>query len=370
MTDEAVRRQLAQLFGESLFGRWPELEQNVIVPKRRRWVKTLLWQLTIVGSIGLVLWGGHALFKPGLSRQDAAERAHYAVELQTFLNDGALVQAAQYLPLVYDEAAGGESRNTYLDLTVYAEAVLYRYFDADPARLLRISPHLEGGASLSPLRQVARLTLVSREERATQLSVIEQLGSELPNNNQVEYLRATALEFRGNTEGAIAAWSRSAKSGPAWSLQRFEQASFEAARGDDTTAKKVASQIVRTDPDSDWSKLAIFTFGVSKPSDTVSERTDASAPITVPVEVFYEKRQRSIEAHRLGDITKAKELLLEAASVVNEESPFLLDAFDWLLMQKAPVLAQELTKLPKWPGNSPVAKAKLERLVKVSKSTP
>ncbi len=379
IADPRVRQQVAQLFGESLFGAWPELERNLLKPRRRRRWRPWFYRIMVVGVLAFGFWGGQRLLQPGLQRQVDDQRGNLATELQSFLSDGDLARAAQFLPLVRDGEAsakplatkstdhlGIDPKDPHLDLIVGAEATLYRYFDADPERLRRIRPHLEGVGSSSPLRLIARLTILSREERAARLTEIEQLRNDQPNRNELEYLAATALEFRKEEKGAREAWERSERLGPAWLGHRFEQAWFELHQERQPAAQKVARQILRVDPDSSWSKLAIITFELQSDTQGQSVRGDAAAPIVAPVQVHFEKLLQSIAAGRRSDWALAKELVVAAAAAARDQPPFLYDAFDWLVAEKLPALARQVTLLSAWPSDAPLAAAKSARLAAIA----
>jgi hypothetical protein len=373
--DQGVRRQLAQLFGESLFGPWPELERNKAGPWRRSASKVWLWRLSIAALVVVVVWGGRALLRSGMKRQVDDHRAGYAQELQSFINDGDLQRAAQFLPLVTavpGAAAQGseirsiEAKDPHLDLIVGAEATLYRCYDADPERLRQIRPFLDDSGQASPLRFIASLTVQSREERAAKLPEIERLRNDLPNNNELEYLLATALTVRGDTALAREAWQRSARLGPAWLGHRFEQAWFELHATGKLAAQGIARQMVRIDPDSPWTTLAVVTFELEKNPRAESVRGDAAAPIATPVGIFFDELQQCLAAARRGDSGPAKEHLTRAAAAIHQQPPFLLDAFDWFVVEKQLALARTLTQLPEWPRDSSVATAKLARLPKLA----
>jgi hypothetical protein len=373
--DQAVRLQLARLFGESLFGPWPELEQNRAGPWRRRGSKAWLWRLSVLALLVVVGWGGHALLRPGIKRQVEGQRAGYAQELQSFVNDGDLERAAQFLPLVQAVADGTpegvahrniDRRDPHLDLLVLTEAALYRYFDADPERLRQIRPLLDDAGHASPQRLIASATVQSREERAARFPELERLRGSLPNNNQLEYLLATALTFRGEVALGREAWERSSRLGPAWLGHRFEQAWFEQREGGKASAQKIVNQMLRTDPDSPWTKLAVVTFEVKQDLRAAPVRGDAAAPVVSPVERFFDELQQCLAAARRGDSGNAKQHLALAVVAIHHQDPFLFDAFDWLVAEKQLALARTLTQLPEWPGGSVVAEAKALRLSKLA----
>ena len=312
-------------------------------------------------------FGVRWLVKPGLRHQVDDQRGRYALELKTFLNDGNLERASQFVALVEGQPGSAQKwdidpKDVRLDLIVSVQAALYRYFDGSPERLRRIGPYLDDTGRASPLRQIANLTVLSREERAARLSVIEGLRNDLPDNNELEYLLASALEYRNDAQLSREAWERSAKLEPAWLGHRFEQAWFELRQDRAPAAQQIAIQMLRVDPDSAWSKLAIDVFAVPKNVVVASIRSDAAAPVATPVEIYFEMLVRGIRAAHRKDIGQAWACLVEAASAIQYQAPFLFDAFDWCIAENEPVLAQELTNMPEWPRNSKVANAKLERL--------
>lgn len=374
LENEQVTRQLSRLFGESLFGPWPQLGNPVERGLRRgRRARKWLSRFAILCGLGAVSWGGYRLFQPGLENQENSLREQYAAELRSFLKEGDLERVGQYLPLVAGAEVTGKLTEAYsksrdIDLLVSAEAALYRYFDADPARIVRIRPLLDGKLGDFTWRRVAAMTLLSREERAARLSELERIIHDSPNHQELEYLRASALSFRGDLRDASDAWRRSAKLGPAWLVHRFEQAQFEQAQGDDAAAKKLALHMLRTDPDNAWAKLGQVTFGVELPANAVSVRGDARAPVVPPVQRFVELLLQTKALAKQGNAAGASAQLLEAFSQVHFQPPFLLDAFDELFDAKLWGLLGELTSLPQWPKASAVAEAKVKRLARASKA--
>ena len=365
--DEQVQRQLAQLFGESLFGPWPQLQHSAGKSRQRRRSKRWLWGLAVLLTLGAAGFGARRWVKPGLEHQVEDRRGHYAQELKTFIADGNLERASQFVTLVEGQPGGAQGRDidpkdVHLDLIVSVQAALYRYFDASPERLRRIGPYLDDTGRASPSRQIAALTILSREERAARLGIIEGLRNDLPDSNELEYLLATALDYRNDAQLSREAWERSAKLEPAWLGHRFEQAWFELRQDRAPAAQEIASQMLRVDPDSAWSKLAIGTFALPKSVVVGSLRSDAGAPIATPVETYFEMLVQGLAAARRKELGRAMERLADAASAIQYQAPFLFDAFDWCIAEQQPVLAQELANMPGWPRNSKVALAKLERL--------
>jgi tetratricopeptide (TPR) repeat protein len=366
---KGVERELAKLFGESLFGPWPELGQPPVTappPRRRlRWRRLLF---TLVAALATAL-AIRTVIRPGLARRSSDEQARFARELTTFLKDGDLERVSRFITLV-----GGKGKldpaDPYLDLLVHAEAAAYRYRDADPERLRRIQPQLQAAfePGATPDRLVAGLTVLSREERAARLPELERLRDKMAQRSDYYYLLATALEQRGDIAAARQAWQESARLGPAWLAHRFEQAEFERRQGNKEAAARIARRILEIDPQSAWSRLASNAFGVSTTGE-VSGTEAGRGPLTPPaVQIFHARLLDGIAAARKGELANAQRCLTDAVQAVHGQAPFLLDAFDWLVAAQSEALARELTALPAWPLGSEVARAKMKRLTEAPPS--
>lgn len=358
-----VERELAKLFGESLFGPWPELTQlSVTAPpprRRRRWV----WLVVSLVVLLATALGISAIIRPGLARRTSDERAHLAQDLRIFLRDGDLERVSRFIALVRQQRDSGQD-NAHRELLVRADAAAYRYLDADPERLRRIQPGLAAAfePNAAPDLVVAGFTVLSREERKAHIPRLERLRDQLSRESEVYYLLATALEQRGDITAARQAWEESARLGPAWLAHRFEQAEFERRQGNQRAAVKIVRRMVGVDPQSAWSRLATRAFGVS-PDETPSQDEAGHGPQSAPpVEVFYARLLQSVAAAEKDELGQARRYLTEAAEAVHGQAPFLLDAFDWLVTAGSEALARELTALPAWPSRSETARTKARRL--------
>jgi hypothetical protein len=369
--DEAIRQQLAQLFCETLVGPWPQLQQRAGGSWQRRrsgvWFWLFAWLLLSAGVCAVYL-----LAKPGLEQRAEKTREPYALDLRAFLGDGDLERASQFVALLETRPGEGQAaiqpRDPHLDLIVASEAALYRYFDADPRRLRRIRPYVDDARRSSPLMQIAALTILSREERAARLQDLVRLRNDAPESNGVDYLLATALEHNRDAVASREAWERAAKLEPAWLGHRFEQGWFELRQDRVSSARTIGREMVRAEPASGWSRLALDAFGLPKEMPVVSIRVDAAAPATTPVQVHFQLLVQALLAARNHDFARAKERLGASAAAVQLQAPFLLDAFDWCLDENEPALAREIVSLPEWPSDEYVTKAKLARLSKLPSS--
>ena len=245
---------------------------------------------------------------------------------------------------------------------IRAEAAIYRYSDADPARLARIRPFLASSSeNASPERLLASLTVLSREERAERFTWLVGLRAPLHRDPEYFYLLATAQAARGDLRAAREAWQRSAELGPAWLSHRFEQAEFERRHGDEAVARRIAGNLLRADPESTWSRLAASEFQV-RAAPLASTGEGSRVPrVPPPVQVYRGELLAALRAARGDDLGAAKRHLAAALAAVHDEAPFVLDAFDWFLAADLTPLAEELTRQPAWPRDSEMARRKTAR---------
>ena len=363
--DAGVQRQLAQFFGESLFGPWPALKANASAGHQRRRTPRRLGLLLVMLAFAALVVSVRALIKPKLGPREDPRREQYIQDLNSFYGDGNLERASEFVQLVQQlhspKHPNAATKGDSFDLVVAVQAALYRYFDASPARLRQIRPYLEDARNSSELFEIARLTVLSREERASKVVQLQKLYDNGPDHNEINYLLATAREHRLETQLSREAWARDAKLQPAWLEHRFEQAWFEARQERFSAATEIATEMLRLDPNSRWSRAAAKFFAV--PADVIiATRSDATAPSDCPVRTHFESLVLAIEAARGKDWQVAEEFLRRAVAAVNFEAPFLFDAFDWCIEQGAPSLARDLIRLPEWPRDSAVAKAKSAKL--------
>jgi tetratricopeptide (TPR) repeat protein len=369
--DVGVDRQLAGLFGESVFGAWMAPGQYLgpgrTGIKRRSWGRRLL----VLALLAVTAVATTRLIRTGLARQAGQERDRFAEELAEFVKEGALERASEFVSILETGRNSLDPADPHLDLLIRAEAALYRYHDANPERLRRIEQYLAAPQPSKPSasRVVAGMAVLSREERASRLAALEGQKKALEHDPEFFYLLATTLEQRGDIDAAREAWKRSADLGPLWLVHRFEQALFETRHGNRAGAAKIASQMISVDADSPWSRLAVSWFGdgtlkVPPVSAEGGVRTEAPA-------LLYRARLRdAVAASRRDDPGQARRHLANALQAVNNQAPFVFDAFDCLVKERAVGLARQLTTFEAWPEQSPIAKAKASQLSEAAVGKP
>jgi tetratricopeptide (TPR) repeat protein len=351
-------RQLASLFGDSVFGAWLDPGQYLGATRTTRRHGAPFRRLALLALVLVVGAAAGWIVRAGLSRRSVEDREHVARNLAAFLKEGELDRAAQFLTLLRGANAPLDARDPHLDLMVRSEAALYRYQDADPVRLGRIRPYLSsaGAAPPSAQRVLASLAVASRQERASRLAELERIRPAFDRDPEFHYLLATALEHKGDVKAAGQAWDRAFELGPLWLGHRYEQAWFESRQGKQESVSKLVSRLVRDAPESAWARLASEQFAAAR---AAAPSSSGAAPA---VALFHQHFALALAQVRAGDPVAARRSLGQAIEAVNGQAPFVLDAFDWLIEAKATRLARDLTAFEAWPRHSDLAAARLARL--------
>jgi hypothetical protein len=350
-----LERQLAKLYGESLFGPWADPLDAMAVGggarKRGRWGK----RLGILLLVALVLAGGGWLTRRGLTRSAAQERAQVAKDVATFLADGELDRLAQFLDILLPPGQPLAPTDPYLDLIVSAEAALYRYQDAAPARLARIERYLREEPS-PPARLLASLTVASQPERAAAHATLDSLLPAFGMSPEYRTLTASAHEQRGDIKAARASWERSAQAGPLWLPHRYLQCAFEARQQNAPAVARAALHMATVAPDSPWTRLARAHFA---PTTAVPSGASPPKPPS-PVAQYYAELAAAFASLATHELAAARQALGRALGAVHDQPAFVLDAYVALRAARSEALAAELTSLEAWPRGNAWAKVELE----------
>ncbi len=362
--DSGFDRQLASLFGESVFGPWLDPGQYLGATRTTRRHGAPFRRLAL---LTLVLCAGAAavwIVRAGLSRRTVEDRELVARNLASFLKEGELDRAAQFLTLLRGAKAFLDAHDAHLDLMIRAEATLYRYQDADPERLARIRPYLSSTATApaSGERILASLAVASRQERAARLAELESIRPAFDRDPEFHYLLATGLEYKGDVKAARQAWDRAFELGPLWLGHRYEQAWFESRQGKAEAVSKLVGRLTQVAPESAWTRLALEQFAgarVAKPDGSSAASSVGAIP---EVALFHQDLALALAQARAGDPLAGRHSLGQAIAAVNGQAPFVLDAFDWLVEAKAMGLARDLTAFEAWPQHSEPAAARVARL--------
>jgi hypothetical protein len=348
-------RQLARLYGESVFGPWLDPAQYMTAGRRQRgrghWKK----RLVIVLLSMLVLAAGVWLTDRGFSRAAEQDRANVAKDVTAFLAEGELERLAQFLAILTPPGKPLQATDPYLDLILQAEAALYRYYDASPARLARIAPYLSATGS-APTRLLARLTVASNAERLASYELLKGLQSTFAKDPELWTLMAS-VEERRDLAAAHESWQRSFDLGPLWLPHRYQQCGFEARHHHAEAVARITRHMAKVAPDSPWTRLALKLQDAGKPSAELPNNT------TPPVAQYHQQLASVLENLRTGGSPASSRQALERAlAAVSNEAAFVLDAFDRLMVAKAKDLASEITSFEAWPRGNAIAQAKLDEL--------
>jgi hypothetical protein len=354
-SSDPVEQQLGRLYGDSLFGAWRDPLEAVVsqhAPRRGRWGKRLavLLLLVVAGTAGV------ALYRRGVARRAAQERAEVAKDVATFLADGELDRLAQFLDVLLPPSQPLQNADPYRDLIVSAEAALFRYQDAAPARLARIEPFLS-----SPAHLLARLTVAARPERADAYERLAALGPALAKDPEYHTLMATVLEERRDAKAAAASWERSFQAGPLWLPHRYQQCAFAARQRDATAVLRITGHMAKVAPESAWTRLAFQHFTSTTPPPRSAAETAAPKPPS-PVARYHAELAAVFASLTAKDLPASRQALGRALAAVQSQGPFVLDVFAALLAAKAEAMAMELTSYEAWPRANPWARSKLAEL--------
>lgn len=350
-------RRLARLYGESLFGAWLDpAELMAAGDPRRRKRGRLGKRLGVVLLIALVIGAGAWLTRRGLARQAAQERARVAKDVAAFLAEGELERLAQFLALLAPPTRPLAPSDPYLDIVLQAEAALFRYHDAGPARLARVAQHAATD-STRPQRLLAQLTVAARGDRLASYERLSALAPELAKDPEYRALMAQVQEARGELAAARQSWERSAQAGPLWLPHRYLQCAFEARRKNPEAVARLLHHMARVAPGSPWTRLALLHF-----SATPVPAPAAPPPPSPPVAVYQAELTAALAAVAAADLRSARQALERGFAAVGDQAIFVLDAFDALVDAKAEALASELAEFQAWPRGDANARARLDAL--------
>lgn len=349
-TEPPAQRQLDRLFGESLFGAWPESRgalSRAHGPGRKRGPRRLGVGLLVAALAVSGFW----YFGRHKGQQVSPARDKEAAEVASLLAEGALERLAQGLGKLAPAGKPLLADDPHLDLIVAAEAALYRYQDAAPERLGRIEPFLSRDSG-QPARLLAGMTVASRPERVAAYDSLNSLAPTHAQGSEYHALAATIHEERGDMQAARASWQRSFQAGPRWLPHRYLQCAFEARQGDSAAAARIAEHMGSVAPDSPWTRLARQQAGDTQPT--------AAAPI--PVALYFAELAPVLRGLGARDLSAARQAIGRAFDAVHGQAAFVLDAYRALRAAKADNLAMELTSYETWPRGNAWAKSALAEL--------
>jgi hypothetical protein len=347
---DQIQRQLGRLFGESLFGAWPD-SQNIMAAGHRPRSGRTVRRLGLVLLLGLTAASGIWLHRRAGAPQAEQQRMHLAGEVAALLDEGDLDRLTGTLAQLLPPGQPLTVDDPHLDLIISAEAALYRYQDAAPERLARIERFLSCD-SQQPARLLARLTVASRPERVGAYEAMVKLPATHALGSEYHALMAMIHEERGDANAARTSWRQSLSAGPRWLPHRYLQCAFEAHRRNPEAVARIIEHMVRVAPGSPWTLMAQQHFA-NRPAT-------GAAPAGSPVARYFAEFVPICQS--MVDLAAARLVLGRALDMVNDQAAFVLDAFKGLRDAKKDALAMELTSYEVWPRGNPWARGALADL--------
>jgi hypothetical protein len=200
------------------------------------------------------------------------------------------------------------------------------------------------------------LTVASRAERAAAEGSLEELSSSFAKDPEIHALLADIAEHKHDEKAAAGHWDRAFQLGPLWLPHRYLQCWYEARQHHPEGVDRIARHMAEVAPDSPWTRLVFDRFS------TTARRPAGAAKPATPVVEYHQQLAVALRLAQDGDLSEARRSLGKALAAVQDQAPFVLDAFDWLVDARLQVLARELTSFEAWPRSDPWAAAKLAEL--------
>ncbi len=305
---------MAQLLCGSLFPIIPSQDPRSVANRR-----SVSWR----SVAGLSLLAGLATIL-GLGVQTgirAKTHRQVTVDLEDFrhqLNVGSLESVAQVLPELQGKIEVAKQKEKYAKLVVFANAILYRYHDADPRRAKLVRAALAKAPS-----EEHQLVLARALTRATvdRIGMIESLRAQ-KKSAEGRFLLATALERVGDRARAEEAYEQAEALEPAH-LQRLVHAARRSIDDKElNSARNLVDQLRDIDPEFVGIRLLERELA---PVDEAAALPKGLAPVRESQAVFREALRR------LGRGQDASVQLEIALSKVHFQREFALDYADALL---------------------------------------
>lgn len=241
------------------------------------------------------------------------------VDIEDFrhqLDVGSLESVAQVLPELQSKIDVAKQREKYAKLVVFANAILYRYHDADPQRAKLVRAAL---AKAAPGEHPLVLARALTRATVDRIGMIEALRAQ-KKSAEGRFLLATALERAGDRARAEEAYAQAESLEPAH-LQRLVHAARRSIDDNElNSARNLVDQLRDIDPEFVGIRLLEREL-----ADEAAALPEGLAPVSESQAVFREALRR------LGRGQDASEQLEIALSKVHFQHEFALDYADTLL---------------------------------------
>ncbi len=357
-----VDKQVESLFGGSMFGAWEDpgelLSSERSGPRSGKVTRRIVVLALILVLGAAIAW----VIREGLQRRQAKQQVRMAQEVHAFLAIGDLERVAAFLPefCAHRDSASWSTADEQLSLR--AEASLYRFHDADAERVHRVKQSaVQLGKDLGYDGQVGLALLLSDTERVAWVPKLKRLDSPDNRDPEAAYLLAMALVRAGADSAAEQAFKRSADLGPSIAYHLAAEADFQGGRGNVNGAHLVLEVLADESPYSPWTRVARINHSLLT-SDPFPDLAKGKDTLKSPVAEAAENFSLALRALREKNSSLALSWLDKAVAEVNGQSPFLLDFFDRLFGAGHLPAARHLLALKSWPQELPAAQAALGSL--------
>lgn len=360
-------RQLAALYGESLFGTWEAVAATATGSIALRWLRPAMRRqaFMLLGVLLLLVGGLAAGARSILQRSDAKELATLADRMQQLTHGGNVEQLAELLddPAVAQDAFTGRS-GAYHKTWRRADAVLYRYYDGNPARRKRLTEAALSGPDA--FETVTHALLKSAPERT---SVIARLGATTRSTDDpnAALLWAEALARAGNEAEARQVLEAALAREPTHLLLLTALAERFSRLRSGRRAEEALAEMDDIRPHALWTRIGHLRSAVwmrarlpAEPPLQPSERALAPTRSVAAAERAF---AAAVVAERRGSRADAAAAMASVAKAVHNEPTFLIDFADRALNLGAPQLAKVLTDSAPWPTDSVAAGSVVGRLL-------
>ncbi len=322
--EEGFDAQTEALFGSSLFG--PMNDPDVLWEesgnrrgKRRR---PIVRRLALAGSLSLFAVLAWWVIDAGLDRSVQQKRAGLAEEIELYLNQGDLQRVTRFMTELQSTRVASR-KDPHSDLILRADAMLFRYLDADPQRRQRLQPLLDRSDPQSSAdRVLATALLCSRAQRLAMVDALQKAEQAQVRNPTAAYLIGTALQQAGDADGAARAFARASDRGPDNLLLLAGLANFEHWLGRDDQSQIIAEQMRDEDPKSPWTQMVS--------SQLTGEMKEELHDVLPPVAYAELCLGQALRVLKKGQGEDASSWLDRAAEAVHWQIPFLSDYADRL----------------------------------------
>lgn len=294
----------------------------------------------------------------GMRRKSTQDVETLARELDHLAQVGALENADGLLGVL--QGAEFQSPDEMV-LVARADALLYRYHDADSKRLSRVAKQLEVVAKHRPDDGIViRGIIASAADRIAMLEDLTRIA-ETTEDPEAAYLVASALSRAGSHEQADRYFERTLDLEPSHleHLAGYAEHKLRANRLDQ--AESILDTMREVSPSSLWTQVVADALGRAQSTDRHVVDGKEAGPSSRVAEA-HALLMSAIARHEDGD-PEALDEVTQAIERVNEQPPFLIDYADRLLAIGWRAAARRVIESDRFPDTALAGRAALGRLL-------